>query len=80
MLNNILIYLHNYTVGKYRSGVYCIVVGGEGGFGGLVWNMGGESTYSRYVRVVLPVIATAIALAPSSPIWLLQRLKREGKG
>ena len=29
--------------------------------------------------MVLPVIATAIALAPSSPILLLPRLKRGGR-
>ena len=39
----------------------------------------GESTYSRDVKVVLPVIATAIALAPSSPILLSPRLKRGGR-
>ena len=33
MLNNILIHLHNYTADRYRSGVYCIVVGGGSGFG-----------------------------------------------
>ena len=32
------------------------------------------------VKVVFPVIATAIALAPSYPILLLPRLKRAGKG
>ena len=41
-LNNILIHLHNYTVGKYRSGVYCIVVGGEGGVGGEGVEYGGR--------------------------------------
>ena len=35
-LNNILIHLHNYTAGM---GGYCIVVGGEVGFG-LGWNRG----------------------------------------
>ena len=32
-LNNVLIHLHNYTAGRYRDGVYCIVVGGEVGLG-----------------------------------------------
>ena len=53
-------------------GVYCIVVGEEAEWvGGLVWNRGGESTYSSSVRVVLPVMARARALAPSAPLLLL---------
>ena len=31
------------------------------------------------LKVVLPVMATAIALAPSAPILLVSRLKREGR-
>ena len=77
-LNNILIHLHNYTADRYRDGG-CIIVGEEVGLGG--WcGIGGESTYKSVLRVVFPVIASAIALAPTSPIWLLLRLKREGKG
>ena len=61
------------------GGGYCIVVGGEVGLGG--WGgIGGESTYLSVVRVVLPVMATARALAPSSPILLSPRLKRGGEG
>ena len=49
-----------------------------------VWGFGveygGESTYSSVVRVVLPVIATARALAPSAPILFSPTLKRAGKG
>ena len=81
-LNNILIH-HCVIIQRVDTGVggYCIVGGEKRGFGGLVWNSGGESTYSRRVRVVLPVIATAKALAPTSPILFPLRLKREwGKG
>ena len=51
-------------------GIYCIVVGGDGGLGVGV-EYGGGLTYERYAKVVFPVIATAMALAPSAPIWLL---------
>ena len=40
---------------------------------------GGESTYLSVVKVVLPVMATARALAPTSPILLRWRLKRAGE-
>ena len=60
--------MHNYTADRYRGGgINCIVVGG----GGL--------SYKSSVRVVLPVIATARAFAPSSPILLQSRLKRGGR-
>ena len=80
-LNNILIHLHNYTAGRYRDGGILYCCWGRSGFGGLSGvESGGRLTYPRSVRVVLPVIATAIAFAPSSPILLSERLKRAGKG
>ena len=49
-----------------------------------VWGVGvesgGELTYPKDVRVVFPVIATARAFAPSTPISFSLRLKRGGKG
>ena len=71
-LNSVLIHLHNYTADRYSQGWGDIVLLlGEKWVWGLVWNSeGGGLTYESFVRVVLPVIATAIAFAPTSPIWL----------
>ena len=79
-LNNVLIHLHNYTADRYRGGGILYCCWGEEWVWGVGVEYGGRLTYPSFVRVVLPVMATARALAPSSPILFSPRLKRGGKG